>query len=49
MAQYKVLQKSFINDAIAEEGDIVTLEDGIYASDNLELIQAPAITKKGQE
>ncbi len=44
MAQYTVLQKSFINDAIVEEGAIVEY-DG-EASDNLELIPEPVKTKK---
>jgi len=44
MAQYRVLQKSFINNMIAEEGDIVEY-DG-EPSDNLELIPEPAKTKK---
>lgn len=38
MAQYKVLQKSFINDALVQEGEIVTLEDSVEVSENLELI-----------
>ena len=38
MAQYKVLQKSFINDALVQEGEIVTLEDSAEVSENLELI-----------
>ena len=42
MAQYKVLQKSFINDCIIEEGEIITLEDGTEVSDNLELVIALA-------
>ena len=37
MAKYKVLEKSFINNAIVEEGAIIEY-DG-EASDNLELIK----------
>lgn len=39
MAQYKVIQKSFINGAIVDEGDIIEY-DGV-ASGNLELIPDP--------
>jgi len=45
MAQYRVLQKSFINNAIVEEGAIVEY-DG-ESSDNLELIPEPVKTSKG--
>ncbi len=51
MAQYLVLQKSYINNAIFEEGDIITLPDGVEFSENLQLIPepepAPVQTKKG--
>jgi hypothetical protein len=39
MAQYRVLQKSFINNAIVEEGEVIEY-DG-EPSDNLELIPDP--------
>jgi hypothetical protein len=38
MARYRVLQKSFINDAIVEEGEIIEY-DG-EAGANLELVDA---------
>lgn len=49
MPKYKVLVKSFINNTIVEEGDIIEF-DGL-ASTNLELIpeEKPAKAKKGKE
>lgn len=48
MASYKVLKKSFIGNAIVEEGAIVEY-DG-EASDNLEALEAPAPkTGKGKK
>lgn len=47
MAQYRVLQKSFINNAIVEEGEIVEY-DG-KPSDNLELIKPVKTSKKAPE
>lgn len=44
MARYRVLQKSFINDAIAEEGDIVEYDGEV--SGNLELIPEPVAAKE---
>ena len=44
MAQYRVLQKSFINNVLAEEGEIVEYDGEV--SDNLELIPEPVKTKK---
>lgn len=46
MAQYRVLTKSFINNSIAEEGDLVEF-DGKPGS-NLELVQDEAAPKKGK-
>lgn len=37
MPKYKVLQKSFINNRICEEGDIVEYEGDV--SENLELVK----------
>jgi hypothetical protein len=42
MAQYRVLQKSFINNALREEGEIVEYDGD--PSDNLELVKK---SKKG--
>ena len=47
MAKYQVLEKSFINDAIVEEGDIIELPDDAEIGDNLVLIPEPVPTKKG--
>lgn len=47
MAQYKVLAKSFINNTIVEEGDIVEY-DGKPGT-NLELIKADKSGKKGSK
>lgn len=49
MPRYKVLEKSFINDSIAEEGDIIEFNG--KPSSNLELIEeakgkAPAKKKE---
>lgn len=44
MAQYKVLQKSFINNKICEEGEIVELDDQHDTADNLERLTSK--TKK---
>ena len=47
MPKYRVLEKSFINNAIREEGDIVEY-DG-EASDNLELVKESKGSKKSAE
>jgi hypothetical protein len=50
MAKYRVLEKSFINNALAEEGDIVEYDGEV--SSNLELVDdAPqrGRPKKDQE
>jgi hypothetical protein len=46
MARYKVLVQSFINDALVQEDDIVTLDDGVEVSENLELIPEVKEVKK---
>lgn len=49
MAAFKVLQKCFVNDHIAEVDDIVQLDDDYPCGDVLEAIVAatePAVTKK---
>lgn len=46
MAQYRVLAKSFINNSIVEEGDVVEY-DGKPGS-NLELVQDEAAPAKGK-
>ena len=43
MASYRVLEKSFINNALVEEGTIIEYEG--EAHDNLELIEEPKATK----
>lgn len=40
MAQYKVLERSFINDSIQEEGTIVNLPDDAVVGSNLERVEA---------
>jgi len=39
MAQYKVLERSFIGNMAREPGDVVELEEGIEPGTNLELIE----------
>lgn len=46
MARYKVLVQSFINDAIAQEGEVVVIDDSAEVADNLELIVEPKEVKK---
>jgi len=46
MAQYRVMQRSFINNAIAEEGDIVDYDGAV--ADNLEPIK-PGKSAKSPE
>ena len=46
MAQYRVLTKSFINNSIVEEGDVIEY-DGPVGS-NLELVQDEAAPAKGK-
>ena len=48
MAEYKVLVKSFINNSIQEEGEIVEIDGEV--SDNLELVQGtkPAKVKASE-
>ena len=47
MAKYKVLEKSFIDNAIREEGEIVEYEG--EAGPNLELIEEPKGRRSKQE
>lgn len=44
MARYKVLEKSFINDRIVEEGDEIDYDppEGTEVSENLECLDPPA-------
>jgi hypothetical protein len=44
MAQFNVLETSFINNTLVEPGDVVELADGIEPGPNLEAVKAP---KKG--
>lgn len=44
MPKYRVLTKSFINNAIVEEGDLVDY-DG-EASENLELVEPAKVARK---
>jgi hypothetical protein len=40
MAQYKVLERSFIGDSIQEEGAIVSLPDDAVTGSNLERVES---------
>ena len=43
MPRYRVLEKSFINESIVEEGEIIELPDSIEAGGNLEALDPPVI------
>ena len=38
MAQYTVLERSFIDNHLVEEGEVVTLDDSVEVGSNLELV-----------